>query len=82
MKRSEPSPGPGVLVVRGLCYFHCPHESAVGEELSKSYADSGRLYCRYDVEEADDKTFCMYNRVSLRCESPNLFETLIPHSDP
>jgi len=82
MKRSEPSPKPEVLVARGLCYFHCPHENAVGEELRKSYGDSGRLYCKYGIEGADDKAFCMYKRVSFRCDKPNLFETLTPHSDP
>ena len=52
-------------MARGLCDFVCPHENAEGEELSKSYTDPGRLYCRYDVEGVDDKTFCMYNRVSF-----------------
>jgi len=33
-----------------------------GWELSKPSADSGRLYCRYDAEEADDAEYCMYNR--------------------
>ena len=67
VKRSEPSPTPGVHVARGLCYFHCPQENLEGKRLSTPYADPGRLYCRYDAEEMDDKEFCMYNRVSLGC---------------
>ena len=65
VKRDQPSLKPEVHAARGHCDFQCPHENVVGKELSKSYADSGRLYCRYDVEELDNKAFCMYKRVSL-----------------
>ena len=68
-------------MARGLCYFYCPQENAMGEELNRSYADSGRLYCRYDVEGVDDKAFCMYNRVRFSCGKPRLFEALTFHSD-
>jgi hypothetical protein len=68
MKRGEPSHRPGGLAPRGLCDFYCPQQNAAGNELGRSYADSGRLYCRYDVEEADDKEFCMYKRVSLQLQ--------------
>jgi len=62
-KRAEPSPLPRNLVARGHCDFYCPQENAAGKELSSSDVDSGRLYCRYDVEEMDDdKAFCMYQR--------------------
>ena len=62
-KRSGPSPKPEVLVARGHCDFLCPYENVVGKELSKSYADSRSLYCRYDVGETEDKAYCMYKRV-------------------
>ena len=62
--RGQPSPKPEGLVSRGLCDFQCPYESVAGKELSKEYMDSGRLYCRYDVEETDGNAFCMYKRVS------------------
>ena len=64
-KRGGPSPKPEFLVARGHCDFLCPYENVAGKELSKSYTDSGRLYCRYDVEETDDKAYCMYKRVRL-----------------
>lgn len=82
LKRGEPSHRPGGLTVRGLCYFYCPQENVVGEELSGSSADPGRLYCRYNVEGADDKEFCMYNRVSLSCKFFCSFVMLIARSDP
>jgi hypothetical protein len=71
MKRGEPSHRPGGLAPRGLCDFYCPQQNAAGNELGRSYADSGRLYCRYDVEEADDKEFCMYKRASLQLQKKN-----------
>ena len=63
VRRSGPSSKPESLVARGHCDFLCPYENVVGKKLSKSSADSGRLYCRYDVEETDDKAYCMYKRV-------------------
>ena len=62
-KRGGPSPKPEFLVARGHCDFLCPYENVAGKELSKSYTDSGRLYCRYDVEGIEDKAYCMYKRV-------------------
>ena len=62
-KRGGPSSKPELLVARGHCDFLCPYENMVGKELSKSSTDSGRLYCRYDVEETEDKAYCMYRRV-------------------
>lgn len=64
-KRGNPSflPRGDALVARGLCDFLCPQENLVGTELSRMYTDSGRLNCRYDLEQADDDAFCMYNRV-------------------
>lgn len=53
---------PDTLVIRGLCDFLCPQENMVGVGLSEMTTDSGRLYCRYDVEEVADNAFCMYNR--------------------
>jgi len=60
--RGQPSPRSEGLVARGHCDFQCPYESMTGKALSKLSTDSGRLYCRYDVEETDDKDFCMYKR--------------------
>jgi len=60
--RGQPSAKPEGLAARGLCDFECPYESVAGKTLSRSSMDSGRLYCRYDVEETDDKAFCMYKR--------------------
>lgn len=61
--RHNPSPKPEHQPpqARGLCDFLCPPENIVGTELSRMYTDSGRLYCRYSV---DDNGFCMYNRNS------------------
>jgi len=64
-KRHRPSPMPDrrdALVTRGLCDFLCPQENLVGTGLSRMSTDSGRLYCRYGVERADDNAFCMYKR--------------------
>jgi len=79
VKRDQPSPKPEALVARGHCDFQCPHENVVGKELSKSSADSGRLYCRYDVEEADDRAFCMYKRVSLEFSHQRSFRDAYLH---
>ena len=68
-KRAESSPKPETLVTRGLCDFYCPHENVVGKELSGSYTEPRRLYCRYDVEETNDRAFCMYRRVGLSYQS-------------
>lgn len=57
---------PDTLVIRGLCDFICPQENTAGMGLSEMSADSGRLYCEYDVEEVADNAFCLYNRVSSR----------------
>ena len=71
-KRSGPSAQPGTLVSRGHCDFRCPDKNVAGRELSKPSADPGRLYCRYDAEEADDRAYCMYNRVRSICvKSPS-----------
>lgn len=60
--RGQPSPKPEGHVARGHCDFQCPYESVEGIALSESSEDPGRLYCRYDVEETDEKAFCMYKR--------------------
>lgn len=76
LKRSAPSARPDGLVARGLCYFRCPHENVVGRELGGSHEDSGRLYCRYEVEGMDDKAFCMYKMVGSTVRSPFVMLTL------
>jgi len=80
-KRVGPSPKPGSLVSRGHCDFLCPHENVPGRGLSKSSADSGRLYCKYDAEETGDRAYCMYNRVSFIREKILSSVVLTIHSD-
>ena len=67
-KRDYPSglPKRDALMTRGLCDFLCPQENLAGTGLSGMSQDSGRLYCRYDVEEVGDDAVCMYNRVRYR----------------
>lgn len=82
-KRDYPSsiPKRDAIEIRGLCDFLCPQENLVGTGLSRMSTDSGRLYCRYDVEEMGDNGFCMYNRVRSSWPRSDPFATLISNSD-
>ena len=66
VRRNYPSPTPkgDGLVARGHCDYVCPLENLAGTELSRMHTNSGRLYCKYNVE-ADDDAFCLYNRVKF-----------------
>ena len=65
--RDRPSSRPHArsedLEARGICDFGCPQENLAGTGLSAMYEDTGRLYCKYDVEGMASTPFCMYNRV-------------------
>jgi len=62
--RGKPSSRPkrDGLEARGICDFGCPQENLAGTGLSAMYEDTGRLYCKYDVEGMAGAAFCMYNR--------------------
>jgi len=64
--RDRPSSRPHArsedLEARGICDFGCPQENLAGTGLSAMYEDTGRLYCKYDVEGMASTAFCMYNR--------------------